>query len=150
MLLFPYRNNNPTITVGLVVNRSCLGGASFLRFLASTCRNWEFGMKLSLDNEVYLLCSISLFFCHDSSFRNTIFLLQQERYSTLSTGTPELTTPACILYSVNEFMQALDCALTTVVLFTGRRWRSAGFWMYPSSGSLVCRIDRIVLGCFFL
>ena len=39
--------------------------------------------------------------CHDSSFRNTIFLLQQERYSTLSTGTPELTAPACMLYNVN-------------------------------------------------
>ena len=32
-----------------------------------------------------------------------------------------------LIYSVNEFMQALDCALTTMVLFTGRRWRSAGF-----------------------
>ena len=50
--------------------------------------------------------------CHDSSFRNTIFLLRRQRDPADSTGTPGMTFPACILYSVNEFMQALDCALT--------------------------------------
>ena len=45
--------------------------------------------------------------CHELATEvASYFLLQCQRIPTDSTGTPGMTFPACIYYSVNDFMQA--------------------------------------------